>query len=91
MVLLNVLVSSKHDKSNLVLSGSATISWLFEPSGPCSSDLWWRILSKHLETMWRKKRVLLGDCSVHKRYRSYSDDSSPFKKRRVFYTDQPQH
>lgn len=36
----DVLVSSKPDKSNLVLSGSATISWLFGTSGPCSSDLW---------------------------------------------------
>ncbi len=51
VVLLNVLVSSKPDKSNQVLSGSATISWLFEPSGPCSSDLWWRILSRHLKAM----------------------------------------
>lgn len=33
-------VSSKPDKSNLVLSGSATISWLFGTSGPCSLDLW---------------------------------------------------
>ena len=58
VVLLNVLVSNKPDKSNQVLSGSATISWLFEPSGPCSSDLWWRILSGHLEAMWRKKGSL---------------------------------
>lgn len=36
-VVLNVLVSSEADKSNQVLSGSATMSWLFEPSGPCSS------------------------------------------------------
>lgn len=49
----DVLVSSKPDKSNLVLSGSATISWLFGASGPCSSDLWLRI-SKHLEGMWGK-------------------------------------
>lgn len=35
----NVPVSREADVSNLVLSGPATISWLFEPSGPCSSDL----------------------------------------------------
>lgn len=35
----DVLVSSKPDKSNLVLSGLATISWLFGTSGPCSLDL----------------------------------------------------
>lgn len=39
MQVLNVLGSSKLNKSNQVLSGCATISWLFEPSGPCSSDL----------------------------------------------------
>ncbi len=55
VVLLDVLVSSKPDKSNQVLSGSATISWLFEPSGPCSSDLCWGILSGHLEAMWEKR------------------------------------
>lgn len=64
VVLLNVLLSSKPDKSNQVLSGSATISWLFEPSGPCSSDLWLRILSVHLEAMWREKRILRGNCYV---------------------------
>lgn len=54
MVPQNVLVSCKPGKSNLVLSGSATISWLFVPSGPYSSDLWWRILSRDLEAMWRR-------------------------------------
>lgn len=44
--LQNVLVSRKPDVSNLVLSGPATISWLFEPSGPCSSDLRRRIFIK---------------------------------------------
>lgn len=44
--LKNVLVSRKPDVSNLVLSGPATISWLFEPSGPCSSDLRRRIFIK---------------------------------------------
>lgn len=38
-VQLNVLVSREADVSNLVLTGPATISWLFEPSGPCFSDL----------------------------------------------------
>lgn len=42
----NVLVSCKPGMSNLVLSGSATISWLFVPSGPYSSDLWWGIFIK---------------------------------------------
>lgn len=51
----NVLVSCKPGKSNLVLSGSATISWLFVPSGPYSSDLWWRILSRDLGAMWRRR------------------------------------
>lgn len=65
MVLLNVLVSSKPDKSNQVLSGSATISWLFEPSGPCSSDLWFRTLSMHLEAKCREKKDSLGLLCVH--------------------------
>lgn len=61
VVLLNVPVSSKPDKSNQVLSGSATISWLFEASGPCSSDLFGRgFLSRHLEVMWREKKGFFG-------------------------------
>lgn len=66
---MNVLVSSKPDKSNQVLSGTATMSWLFEPSGPCSSDLWLRILSRKnvsikLAKLCGKKWVLLGDTSI---------------------------
>lgn len=49
----DVLVSSKPDKSNLVLSSLATISWLFGTSGPCSLDLWLRI-SKHHKGMLGK-------------------------------------
>lgn len=61
VVLLNVPVSSKPDKSNQVLSRSATISWLFEASGPCSSDLFGRgFLSRHLEVMWREKKGFFG-------------------------------
>lgn len=39
MQVVNVPVSSKNNKSNQVSSGTATISWLFEPSGPSSSEL----------------------------------------------------
>lgn len=49
----DVLASSKPDKSNLVLSSLATISWLFGTSGPCSLDLWLRI-SKHHKGMLGK-------------------------------------
>lgn len=55
VVLLNMLKGSTPDKSNQVLSGSATMSCLFEPSGPCFSDLCPGILSRHLRAIENKK------------------------------------
>lgn len=76
VVLLNVLVSNKPDKSNLVLSGSATISWLFEASGPCSLDLCWRFFIKTSWSYVTEKKGFFQDfvvrclfCNVHSYYK----------------------
>lgn len=65
VVQLNMIVSSESNKFNQVLSGFATISWLFEPSGPCCSKrLVQAVISQKVSTTPCRKRETNGGMSA---------------------------